>query len=538
MFKVLIVDDEIYAVMGIRSGVNWERLQVSEVYEAYNMREALKVFEQTSIDVMICDIEMPKGTGIELLEKVNEISSETETIFLTAHSAFNFMKRAIQLDGFDYLLKPIEFDALEDTIHRALESILQERELYKLREQYKPYYEMWRKQKPLITDKFWNDLFSGRIVCSPNNIEGILEKHQLSGLEQFVFLPVLVSVESWLREFNTRDEEIIEYAIRKGAAEVLLPNGRGEVIQTKQGVNIVIIMGDQEEMNDLSELPTRCEKYIQSCLEYFDCNISCYIGRNVSLYEIADVCKQLLEIEYNNVNRSNQVYTLASYCNPSIQSMIPRISTWTILLEQGKLEELQEEIRSRVSEIGQFERLSMAELEGFRNEFMQMAHYVLHKNGLNAVELLKGQDGLLLNDQPRSLLQLEEEVLQVAGIIHDELHQNHSVIRRIQYYITEHLNEPITREQLASYVHLNPAYLSRLFKRELGESITDYILNTRMSLAKDLIMSSTLPISDIAKTLGYYNFSYFSKMFRKVYDVSPQQLRQQSADGRTEREAL
>ena len=202
------------------------------------------------------------------------------------------------------------------------------------------------------------------------------------------------------------------------------------------------------------------------------------------------------------------------------------------------MEELQEEIRSRVSEIGQFERLSMAELEGFRNEFMQMAHYVLHKNGLNAVELLKGQDGLLLNDQPRSLLQLEEEVLQVAGIIHDELHQNHSVIRRIQYYITEHLNEPITREQLASYVHLNPAYLSRLFKRELGESITDYILNTRMSLAKDLIMSSTLPISDIAKTLGYYNFSYFSKMFRKVYDVSPQQLRQQSADGRTEREAL
>ena len=55
-----------YAVMGIRSGVNWERLQVSEVYEAYNMRDALKVFEQTKIDVMICDIEMPKGTGIEL----------------------------------------------------------------------------------------------------------------------------------------------------------------------------------------------------------------------------------------------------------------------------------------------------------------------------------------------------------------------------------------------------------------------------------------------------------------------------------------
>lgn len=127
MYKALIVDDEIYAVMGIKSGVNWQELQVSEVYEAYNMRDALQVFERTSIDIMICDIEMPKGTGIELLERVNDISPDTETIFLTAHSAFDFMKRAIQLDGFDYLLKPIEFDVLQATIAKALHSIKQER---------------------------------------------------------------------------------------------------------------------------------------------------------------------------------------------------------------------------------------------------------------------------------------------------------------------------------------------------------------------------------------------------------------------------
>ncbi|MFF3922261.1 response regulator [Paenibacillus lactis] len=89
MYKALIVDDEIYAVMGIKSGIHWQELQVSEVYEAYNMRDALQVFERTRIDIMICDIEMPKGTGIELLERVNDISPDTETIFLTAHSAYD-----------------------------------------------------------------------------------------------------------------------------------------------------------------------------------------------------------------------------------------------------------------------------------------------------------------------------------------------------------------------------------------------------------------------------------------------------------------
>ncbi|MFU1795504.1 helix-turn-helix domain-containing protein [Paenibacillus azoreducens] len=529
MYKALIVDDEIYAVMGIKSGVKWQELQVSEVYEAYNMRDALRVFERTPVDVMICDIEMPKGTGIELLERVNEISPETETIFLTAHSDFDFMKRAIQLDGFDYLLKPIEFDVLQDTIAKALRSIKQERELHMLREQYKPYYERWRKKKSLITEKFWNDLLSGRVVCSPNNVVGILEEHELMELRHAVFLPILVSVESWLREFSTKDEEIMEYAIRKGASEMLLPSGKGEVIQTKQGVNVVIAFGEDGQADGDFDIHARCEKYIRNCHHYFGCNLSCYIGKSSSIYDIADTYGQLLEMEYNNLNKSNQVYTLAAQGTQSIKAMIPRISTWTILLEQGKLEELQREIRSRITEMGKMPGLSLNELEGFRHEFMQMVHYILHKNGLSAFELFQDQEGLLLSAQPRNLQQMEALSLQLVRIIYDQLHQNHSVIQRVKYYITENLGEQITREQLASYVHLNPAYLSRLFKREVGESITDYILHVRMSLAKDLITTTSIPISDVAKTFGYHNFSHFSKMFRKVYQVSPQQFRQQSA---------
>lgn len=433
MFKALIVDDEIYAVMGIKSGVDWEALQISEVYEAYNMRDALQVFERTSIDIMICDIEMPKGTGIQLLEHVNDISPDTETIFLTAHSVFNFMKRAIQLDGFDYLLKPVEFDILQDTIAKALQSIQQEREVNRLREQYKPYYEIWLKKKTLITDKFWNDILSRRMVCTPDNIERILEEHELTALQGVTCLPILVSVESWLREFSTKDEEIIEYAIRKGASELLLRNRNGNVIQTKQGVNVVVLYEYGDDLVKIDDLQRWCVEYIQSCKSYFSCNVSCYIGERSSLYQIADTYHKLLQHEYHSLRKSTETEESA------------RVTT------------------------------------------------------LN--------DNLVL--QP-----------------------HHSVIQRVQEYIKDHVNEPITREQLASYVHLNPAYLSRLFKREVGESITDYILHVRMSMAEDLITESAMPISDIAQLLGYFNFSHFSKMFRRVYHASPQQFRQQSIERR------
>lgn len=83
--QILIVDDEMYSVMGIKDAINWGELGVTAVFDAYNMREAIKIFQEQEINVMISDIEMPKGTGIELLEWVNEFSPQTETIFLTAH---------------------------------------------------------------------------------------------------------------------------------------------------------------------------------------------------------------------------------------------------------------------------------------------------------------------------------------------------------------------------------------------------------------------------------------------------------------------
>lgn len=115
--------------------------------------------------------------------------------------------------------------------------------------------------------------------------------------------------------------------------------------------------------------------------------------------------------------------------------------------------------------------------------------------------------------------------MKLVSIVFDRLHGNDSVMKRLQCYIADHLNESITREQLAEHVHLNPAYLSRLFKKELGVSITDYILNERMKVAKELIHNSSIQISEIARSLGFNNFSYFTKMYRRVYGVTPQHSR-------------
>lgn len=115
-----------------------------------------------------------------------------------------------------------------------------------------------------------------------------------------------------------------------------------------------------------------------------------------------------------------------------------------------------------------------------------------------------------------------------AGLILQPLTSEECVIRRLQSYIAERLYETITREELANYVHLDSAYLSRLFKKETGMTLSDYMLHERMNIARELLLGSQASVSGIARMLGYSNFSHFSKMFKKAHGIGPQQLRKEN----------
>src|SRR4030095_12436606 len=200
-----------YSVMGIKDAINWDALGVSAVFDAYNMREAVKIFQQQEIQIMISDIEMPKNTGIELLEWVNENSPNTETIFLTAHDDFRFMQRAVQLSSFDYMMKPVEYEVLEEAIRKAILTVNKKSAEMVQSEQYKPYYELWNKKKTLLSERFWYDLLSERIVARENDNCSLPAEYGITLKPDDRLLPVIVSVENWKRELSTRDEEVSEH---------------------------------------------------------------------------------------------------------------------------------------------------------------------------------------------------------------------------------------------------------------------------------------------------------------------------------------
>lgn len=92
-------------------------------------------------------------------------------------------------------------------------------------------------------------------------------------------------------------------------------------------------------------------------------------------------------------------------------------------------------------------------------------------------------------------------------------------------YIYDHLHTRITIDTLAAHVHLSPAYLSKLFKKETGSTISSYILSTKIETAQNMLTYSNYSISQIASTLAFPNQSYFAENFRKQTGTTPSQYR-------------
>jgi two-component system, response regulator YesN len=101
-------------------------------------------------------------------------------------------------------------------------------------------------------------------------------------------------------------------------------------------------------------------------------------------------------------------------------------------------------------------------------------------------------------------------------------------IRTAMAYIDQHLNKDLTLKEVAAQVHLNPSYFSVLFKEQVELNFSEYVTRRRIQRAKELIVSTRMPISEVAEEVGYKTSKYFIKIFKEIEGMTPSAYRKDS----------
>ncbi len=528
--NILVVDDEYYIVQGITRNINWDKLGIDNVYTAYSMKQAQEVFKQHTIDILLTDIEMQKGSGLDLISWANDNSFEPVKILLTGHQNFSYAQKAIVLKCFEYLIKPVEATVLEEELLRAAVKVRENNNLKRA----KNIAASWDANQALRMETFWREIYLG----TPDD-RSIIESMQrlsipVSWLEEnfyYLFINMYtktidndakyISLEELAVIFSQYFEENIDQFLYK-------------ISSSKFALAI-----NSDKFTDYRNAFQFCESVLEKLISHYaEFRVTIFLSDKGPFTSAALSYQMLTNFESNILTTENIVIPVhnldASYSQEFSDSQLKNIplAKWSELLLKYSstmiIKDIKEEFRTpsayypvkmlivlyygilqTVFSVLESKEISMNEL------FPKLVHHTdLAKATSSMEDFLFWAEHLLFESE--NILKANED--------------SASFVDSVKKYIRTNLySEVLNRNNIAVELHMNPDYLSYLFHKQSGQLLSTYIINERIRSAKKLLLTTDLSLQEIADQTGFSGSSYFHKQFRKITGMTPQQYRNSSA---------
>lgn len=191
MLKLLIVDDEVFTLKMLQKILSWELLGIGEIETASDGKEALEKVNSFKPHIVITDIKMPHMTGITFIEEMKKRGNDSAFILISAHSDFEYTKKAIGLGCFEYLLKPIDEEELEGVVKKLISYVYKQLEDKELSEKTK------KQHKKHILNRYMKD---GKLTLEVKKLLKVLEKdYKTYSLIRIQLIPETINA------YNTMD---------------------------------------------------------------------------------------------------------------------------------------------------------------------------------------------------------------------------------------------------------------------------------------------------------------------------------------------
>lgn len=528
MYKLLLVDDELDILSGMANGIQWDKWGFEVIGQVQNGLEALECIKINKPHVVLSDIRMPQMDGVELMKYLNQNYPEIKIIISSGYSDVEYLTVSIKNSVAEYLLKPTDLDEFEQ-VFLKMKTRLDEEQRQKS--------EIESLKQSIEQNKEYEYL---RILN--NLVEGYVREEEYKRIINELGLDFTRCIVAVL-DIHQLERENDEFKIKSSIVKYC--NLREEHYKVRFFLNVankmIGIITLQDNIMDWKNFIARYFQELQ--LEIYD-----LYGKEMSV-GVSDKCSQISRLSHAFTQAENSLYQKIFLDRPSIvfYSDVEASGDSNYYLNhfnEGKIKHLM--VEGNVTEIekeldkvfSQFENRLVKEhsytdqicLECLYN----ISRWALTEYNIRVEELIK-EDGIKYLDI-HHLFSLKEKQIFMERIIAKVMKQLkesersdkkiNSLVQAVKDYVDkEFTSNLISLDLISAEVKKSSAYLSKLFKRETGYNLSDYITQKRMELGKELLQDPALKIYEIADKIGYADVSNFIKVFKKNYGVSPSEYR-------------
>jgi two-component system response regulator YesN len=523
--KLLIVDDQMSVVEGLKHGVNWSALGFDRIDTAYNAVDARRSLLADRTDIMLCDIEMPVESGLDLLKWMRSQGMETRCIFLTAHAEFNYAQEAIKLGGFDYIVQPAPYEEVRKAVIKAVKDVEQGREQDDLKRMGKAFHQQEQSIAGNELRKYLLGNSAERDLVTLENM-GAFPKRKKNG-----YL-ILAQVIGWSDGEKPWEEMLVSGSLCNIAGEILEPF-REKPLSAFMEENVLALLiqnaaGEEIPPEEMQKMTAFLES---ASRQYMHCITACYIDGPLPVSAMPEQWDLLVKEKDNNVTLKPGVFVMEKKEHSGQAYRVPQIRSWAGMLQEGYTEAMEKEGSAILDGMAEKGQLNAETLRLFYQDFMQMVYSAVEEKEDKGDRIFSTPEAMeLCRDAMKNVENMKKLMHHVAlfFLAPAEPDDQKAIVEKIYRYIGEHIDGELRRDELADYVHLNPDYMNRIFKKESGYTVKEYIISRKMEEARALLKTTSLPISFIAAKVGFSNFSHFSYTYKKYLGMTPQEERQNS----------
>lgn len=537
--KILIADDELI----IRQ---WLSLTIGKIGDGFevagevsNGAEALEFCRKTHIDLVIIDIKMPVMDGIELMKVLKKEMSYIHFLILSSYNEFKFAMDAVKFGASDYILKA---EVTPEHLTEALNKIKKAIELENSRK-----YELGQLKSFLDENSYslraiyLNELIRGndhaiREFESKASILNIaLDKRKLNLM--------VLSIDNYKNEItNKSDIRFVNNAVISIVDDIISSEaGNGCSFLFSENTFVILFNFQTNSIKSFREFVLVLANKISTALKkilYIDISV----GISIAYGEITMLKKQMQEalsalnqkIFYGSgsVVFFEDINTIRLKAeNKDLNYLLKELSDY---IDAGELQSSVKCVQNFLIDVGNRRHMLSDQVGKLCLEIVYLLISKMRKLNIEEQYIFNlFADPLSDINQLSTFKGLEEwlndKLSHCTRIMSLKLKQHFysEPVKKAWDYMVKNYDKDITLNMISDYVNLNHSYFCELFKKETGHNFNSMLTGIRVEKAKELLKMSGVKINELGESVGIFNPSYFSRVFKKYTGTTPLEYKEQ-----------